>query len=540
VSSPNCPSDAQDILTCRTDGAAVDGNTRPTEWIFWLLAACFAVLLVVRINSRVFFSDEISTIYVAKESLARTIHEVVRDVHPPLYFVTAHVFVHLFPAERLRILSALYAFLAFLVLRRLVPMLLPKQSTHLPYLILFASSPFIIFVGRMARYYSLALLLAVIATYCLLAYMRDARRIWCALYFLSILALIYTSYLAVVMILAHVMYILARKGTLSKSKKYPLALSLLLAGVCYLPWLVVAVRQYQAVLASGAYHFSIVHGLSRALLNCVYAFYCFALGDSIAPWNVLRASVFLLPWIIACTMGIREYKRRRDVQSCTGLFFFALPLAAALLLLLIAYQQMNLIYVPMRIAFLSPFFLLLAAEGFSPPGKKQHTVLLAALLLVNGVSLFNYYTNRETTNWAYTTPVQDILDTMNRLRTDDTLTIVDNYNFNREFEYYSPPGPVQGLKEQDLSATGLRELCDPYPRVLFLYATNDASPDAKVASMIAFLKNHYRHSRGIGFIEEDTRVRRMKELIVRREVKRFKIYLDLFERSEAASRNEQP
>ncbi len=530
-----CSPDSENFLTCQTGSAATTPFTKKAGWAFWLLAAFFAIALSIRINSRVFFSDEIATLYVAKGSFAHTIHAVAHDVHPPLYFMTAHVFAHLFPPEWLRALSALYAFLAFLVLWRLATMLLPHRSTHFPYLILFASSPFIIFVSRMARYYSMTLLLAVASTYCLLAYMRDQKRVWCILYFLALLALIYTNYLAVVIILAHIVYIFSEKANLSKSAKRALAIAFLLAGVCYIPWVVVLVQQYQAAIASDGYQFSFVQGIKKGLLNSIYVLYCFALGDSIAPWNVLRTLLFLLPWITACSIGVWGYKRWPLLKRCPGLLFFVLPLGAAILLLFIAFQQINLIFVPMRLAFLSPFFLLLAAEGFSRASKTQRTALLAALLLVNSFSLFNYYTNRETTNWAYNTPVHDILEMIDRLHTPDTLTIVDNHNFNREFEYYSPAGIVQGLKEQNLSAIELNELFKPFPRVLFLYATHDVSPDKRVASMLAFLQKYYKQMLRIGYIEEDAQIRRIKKLIVGRDVKPFKIHLDLFERDELAS-----
>lgn len=527
--------DSQNFATFPKGSVATIRLPKKAGWSFWLLAVCFAIALSACINSRVFFSDEISTLYVAKGTLVHTIQTVAHDVHPPLYFVTAHVFAHLFPPEWLRALSALYAFLAFLVLRRLAPMLLPHRSTHFPYLLLFASSPFIIFVSQMARYYSMTLLLAVAATYCLLAYVRYQKRKWCIWYFLALLALIYTSYLTVVMILAHIVYIFFIEANLSKSAKRVLAIGFLVAGVCYIPWLIILVQQYQAVIASESYQFSFVQGIRKGVLNSIYVLYCFALGDSIAPWNVLRALLFLLPWIAACSLGVKGYKRWRHLSSFPGLLFFVLPLGAAILLLFIALQQINLIYVPMRIAFLSPFFLLLAAEGFSHASKTQRTALLAALLLVNGFSLFNYYTNRETTNWTYNTPVHDILEMLDRLHTPGTLTIVDNYNFNREFEYYRPSGIVQGLKEQNLSSKELKRLFKPFPRVLFLHATRDVSPDKKVASMLAFLQKDYRQMLRIGYIEEDAQIRRIKELIVGRDVNQFKIHLDLFERDELVS-----
>lgn len=523
--------DFENVPTSQTRNAPATLLLNKDGLAFWLLAACFAIALGVHINARVFFSDEIATLYVAQGSFAHTIREVVHDVHPPLYFVVAHVFVQLFPPEGLRLLSALCAFLAFFVVRRLASVLLLNRSAHFPFLVLFASSPFIIFVSRMARYYSMTLLLAMAATYCLLFYMREQKRVWCVLYFFALLALVYTNYLTIVLLVAHIVYILLARH-LPKASRRALAIAFLATGLCYIPWLVVLAHQYQGIIASEGYHFSFVQGIKKGILNTSYLLYCFALGDSIAPWNVLRAALFLLPWIVAVVLSARSCKPWHHLRSCPAFLFLILLLVAAVLLLFIAFQQMNLIYVPMRVAFLSPFFLLVVAEAFPRLGKAQETALLLALLLVNGFSLANYYSNRETTNWAYNIPVHDILTMIDRLHTPDTLTVVDNYNFNREFNYYKPRGAVQGLKEQNLSADALKKLFRPFPRVLFLYATHDGSPDKKVASMQAFLQDYYKRRLRIRYIEEDAHVRNIKELIVGRDVQPFKIHLDLFERDE--------
>jgi len=54
----------------------------------------------------------------------------------------------------------------------------------------------------------------------------------------------------------------------------------------------------------------------------------------------------------------------------------------------------------------------------------------------------------------------------------------------------------------NLSSKELNGLFKPFPRVLFLYATRDVSPDKKVASMQAFLQKYYTQKLRIGYIKE--------------------------------------
>ncbi len=53
--------------------------------------------------------------------------------------------------------------------------------------------------------------------------------------------------------------------------------------------------------------------------------------------------------------------------------------------------------------------------------------------------------------------------------------------------------------------------------------------------MLVFLQKYYTQKLRIGYIEEDAQIRRIKKLIVGRDVKPFKIHLYLFERDESDS-----
>ncbi|MDW8131758.1 MAG: glycosyltransferase family 39 protein, partial [Bryobacterales bacterium] len=125
-----------------------------------------AVLLFVRLDLLPAWTDEAHTLEVAPLPPGEIARRVAADVHPPLYFWLAHGWLELplpgSPLERLRALSGVLVLLTTLVVHRLWLSRMDARSSAC-FLVLWALSPCLLLYGRMARSYSLQVLVAVVA-----------------------------------------------------------------------------------------------------------------------------------------------------------------------------------------------------------------------------------------------------------------------------------------------------------------------------------------------------------------------------------------
>ncbi len=142
-----------------------------------LLAALVVVgtaLRLYRLSAESVWLDEAFSITIASGSVAHLIAETARDVHPPLYYLLLHPWVHAFGTSEWtgRLLSVVFGVGLIAAIADLAR-LLANRRTALIAAALVACSPFLIRYAQEARMYALLVLLGTTAT---AAFVRLARR----------------------------------------------------------------------------------------------------------------------------------------------------------------------------------------------------------------------------------------------------------------------------------------------------------------------------------------------------------------------------
>ena len=165
---------------------------------------------------------------------------------PPLYFLLAHVWMWLFGAApaQMRALSALFSILslpvAYLLAREM------GWRDHAPLLLaaMFAVSPFQIIYAQEARPYSLLVFETLLAGLLLLLALQRARLLWWLFYAMTMIAGLFTHFLFMIVLGAHIGYVLIA-SLLEKQQRFSLVSAptarfiavVALALVAVSPWL---------------------------------------------------------------------------------------------------------------------------------------------------------------------------------------------------------------------------------------------------------------------------------------------------------------
>lgn len=370
----------------------------------WLIPACFvlqAALLFAHPDLLPVWGDESFTLAAATQPLPDLLRSYAGDVNPPLHGLLLHLWLKLpWPLEAAsaaRILSGLILLLAgWAAIRIWAP---PEEPRARFWFVAFWSlSPSLLLFGRMARAYSLQILLFTLALAAALRLIAEPRRLRRILSFALCLALLlYTHYLPALALLAGV---LARTLWLALFRKEnpPLLASLASAALalfCYAPWLAYLWRTLER-LTQAAPQPAASNPLAAEILRLGYTFFSFAFGETPPAW-VFAGGLLSGPAVL--------WLLWKGIRPAPAWLWIVLP--AALAAYLGAGRWVGFVFVPARLLFLLPFFLLLAARGAARAGRAGTAAALTILLLCAG-SLVGYYRKTDFLNKAYLIPYQQI------------------------------------------------------------------------------------------------------------------------------------
>ena len=148
-----------------------------------------AVLLLAAPGLLPVWTDELFTLQTVGKSAPAIVEAVRHDIHPPLYYLMAHVWPW-HGIAGLRAFSALWALAATAILWSFWRDRAPRLA-----FLLFAFSPCLLLYGRMARSYAMQTALALLAVALLERWMRDPRAPrWAVTGGAATVALLYTHY----------------------------------------------------------------------------------------------------------------------------------------------------------------------------------------------------------------------------------------------------------------------------------------------------------------------------------------------------------
>lgn len=179
--------------------------------------AVFIATMLFSMGQSIWF-DEGYSILLAKSDWSQLFALTAVDAHPPLYYALLKVWgtVFGFSETALRSLSALFLSGAFIAILALLKKLFSARVAllALPILLL---APFMVRYGYEVRMYSLALFIAVTATYALVVAHEKGKWWQWAIYAVLVALGMYTLYMTVVVWVAHFVWLIVIS---MKSKQY--------------------------------------------------------------------------------------------------------------------------------------------------------------------------------------------------------------------------------------------------------------------------------------------------------------------------------
>jgi hypothetical protein len=466
--------------------------TRIQKGLSWLgshpLAVCLpiqAALLFSNLALLPAWGDEEFTLAVVPESLARIASLVSRDIHPPLYYFLLHWWMRLplpgVEIARARAFSAVCLLLGTVIVYRLGVERREAPAAGRWFLALWTLSPCLLLYGRMARSYSMQLAVASIALYAGLRFLDEPRRrlrqLACAG---AIAALLYTHYLPGASVAAAIAAIAVWRAIRRRDTGFVSGLAVVsaLALALYTPWLLVL----RSALTSWGSHdefYSLTS--SRAgdqILKIAYWFGSFTFGETMPAAVLIAALAVALPvgWLLWRGLGSAPE-------------WLPLAAAAALIGFLGASRWVTYPFIPARLLFSFPFFLLLLVRG-RERWPRAGAAACAAMAVLSLVSLTSYYRKADFINKGYAAPFDQMAALVDQNSTSGGLVAIDAYN--------TDPGPLQARLRRKGNVVVLRsprsfELVSASGAPVVWYVRNghDTSPDGSIRRLEADLERKY-------------------------------------------------
>lgn len=500
-------------------------DARQPSFLFPFILFCF--LLAVWPTSRPYSGDEIGAIVLSRGSVGQTIEAVAADVHPPLYFLLLKA-VRAVGGERpgvLRLLSVAFAIGAFPLLWAVARRLFGRSVGVAAWLL--ATSSFVVFGSRFVSSYSLGLLETAAATYLLLLLLeRPTRRRWIA--YGAIVALsLYTFYLSVITIMAHaIVFVVAWRH--EPRRFIPPLLVVAAVGLLFAPWIGVMGRQIDWIAASQATA-GLVDRTAETAVQIAYTLYAFVASDSISPFALPFSLAVAVFYAILTVVGVRRVWQGRTARRHVILAMAALALAAPAVMRLIGLVPGPFIFVPVRLLFVAPFFTLIVACGILAIGDRRlRAAAFATAIAIQAFSLYNYYLNRQWTNWAYVVPGPEINAYVEQNAHANDLVIFDEWNLGRGpfFYWQGETAPSRFGPSAPQWPTRLNTA----RRVWVVRAVRDNSPGEQMEQLLLHLKLNFVLKDRQGYVKEPPALYVKKRRWLRREVFPHKIECLLFER----------
>jgi hypothetical protein len=410
--------------------------------------------------------DEAGTLIMVGRPLPELLRFAAADVHPPLYYLLLYAWQKL-PlgvdwAVQARMLSVGFALLGTVALDCLWGSRFSPR-TRLTALTLWTLSPCLLLYARMCRSYSLQALWVILATAFLVRYLEKFSPRYGTLLGLTMLGALYTHYAAGIALIATVNFGLWYRGRWRESFVIDAAV-----GIGYLPW----AWRLAASLGSWGNNPRSYTLTGSALLEIpvklAYWAISFVMGEA-APDAMLVLGGLLIPVaIFLLWRGGRAAPEVAWIGGSLGLIGF---IGVA--------RWVSYPFVPARLLFVLPLFVLLVARGAeAQPGVGRWAIPAMVLLSLCGIGC--YFQKAGFLNKQYPIPMREIAGEIQRTTTaEDSVVLVDSTNSDpvameyelhgRSFLQTSRPGTQAAID---------RALEDPKIRtVWFIRNTHDVSPE---------------------------------------------------------------
>jgi uncharacterized membrane protein len=371
---------------------------RKGDILLWLILALGTALRLFHLGSQSFWWDEVYSASLSAQKLETVISRFGQT--PAFYHILLHLWQYLGQSDgTIRLLSVLFGVITLWIVYRLGREFL-NRTQGLMCAFLIAISPFHVWYSQEARMYSLLILLCTLATLFFVRFLKRSHG-WPGLWWALTTALgLYTHYYALFVLAFQLLYMMIfwrRYRELWPRVFWALATIMLLI----VPILLI-------FFPGGRYAMVCAEGAGRNPLrpfSVPYTFFALSLGFSYGPsvselhrlaaWSTVRPYLgSILPagavYVTLFVLGLRSLWRDRR-RLAFVLLYLLVPIAAACLAVLALPQlSYNVRYVSM---ILPAYGLILTRGLLSPSRRLVRWGLLALVLILVSISLFNYYTD---------------------------------------------------------------------------------------------------------------------------------------------------
>ena len=438
------------------------------------------------------WGDEQFTINVVRLPWAEIPAVLQADIHPPIYYFLAKLWTLIpWPVElitQLRAFSAAICLVSTVVVYQLW-LDEAESSTRYWFLALWAISPTLLMYSRMARSYSLQLLVAAIAFYCAtrcLERPQDRRKL--ASYVIAVAVLLYTHYLPGIAVAAATGLLLLIMAFRAKDKSLiqPILLSSLGVALLYAPWVPTLVSAVRRVPGADPYYL-VSSFLLETVVKLAYLFVSFNFGEAFPVWGI-ALGVILGPgllWLL--WKGLRERPP-----------WLVHAAVVALIAYLGAAAWVAFPFVGARLLFLLPLYLLwlLAGRERAPIAG---TVICAGMLVVSLGSLSAYYGKTNFLNQGYLVPFDEIAALITaEPASAAAIVLVDGYNTDPAPLLASLEGrlPIVRIRDDASQAEARAEIeGGNFRKIWFLRNAHDISPGSVLTQLETAATAHYEAAR---------------------------------------------
>ncbi|MBI3697945.1 MAG: hypothetical protein HY238_24315 [Acidobacteria bacterium] len=433
--------------------------------VLWIALLVQALLLGFRLDLLPMWDDERGTLYAAEQTPARIAQIARADVHPPTYYLLLRAWLKLpLPASELaraRALSAVLALASTAVLYRLWLRALAFEQ-RLLFLAWWVFSPWLVLYARIARSYTLQLLVAAVALRLALDFLESpSSRRAMALYVASAAALLYVHYLPGLALVAAT----ALSGLWRRQWRHLAALAAIF--LAFLPWLG-AFLQTTGLVAETRLYMVTGSVLAETLLKLVYTFVAFHFGETPPPW-ALALGVALLPALVWAWRNVWRRTGRPPL-----LFLLVVGVGYTL-----AAGWVSFPFVGARLLFLLPFYYLFLLRGLD--WRRWHgAILYGGLLLISGGGLASYYHKQDFLNKGYLVDFAEIGRLVEeQSRGQRASVLLDRYTSSAGYYLHGAANlhPIEILHDERAIDHALARLRSHHPALVwYLRYSRDLTP----------------------------------------------------------------
>jgi uncharacterized membrane protein len=338
------------------------------------------------------WNDEWFTITTVSQSVDQVVSTVAGDIHPPFYFVLLHYWIQLpwplSPVAGMRAMSAVWALVATVV-TYVLWLRWEGLRFQVMFIALWVLSPSLLLHARMARSYSMELVLASLAIYTGLRWAEQYRnRKWLVAYVSSNTALLYTHYLSGLAVAGGVFVTLLLQKRFKAASAQVALLAILYS--LWIPTLVSVLRRLNWTGIPHPYEGGSV--ISDQIVRLAYLFTSFSFGETLSTLSFFLG-VALTPVVIYALWRSRE----------NSLPWLPIVLPATAIGWIAVSRLEQFVFMPAHLLFILPFFLILVVRQLS-------LLPFATLLVLYAAADYAYFTKSGFLVKPYAAPFKEMAD----------------------------------------------------------------------------------------------------------------------------------